>query len=241
MEFGRALCRVDRRDRRQRDDRAGLGRQRELPQPAEVEPLPIRKPHADVDQPVIAPERRGLLSKKTAGQLAGDLCDREAGLGGPRGIDVQTELGIPSLRHHDVHQPGDLLKGLGRARQPTIPASGRSSPKILTSTGSGLPARSPSMSCSSMTNSIVMPGISFAKIARCASTTSSAARARSERGLSRTTISPVFCGWRIPQLRPRTPREAGHLRRFLQHGLEPLHHAVGLWQRRAFRGPVVDM
>ena len=49
------------------------------------------------------------------------------------------------------------------------------------------------MSCSSCTNSIVIPGICAAKVARCSSITSSARRLRAPGGLSFTTMSPRFC------------------------------------------------
>jgi hypothetical protein len=49
------------------------------------------------------------------------------------------------------------------------------------------------MSCSSCMNSIVMPGISAANVARCSSMISSALRLRAEAGFSFTTMSPRFC------------------------------------------------
>ena len=49
------------------------------------------------------------------------------------------------------------------------------------------------MSCSSCTNSMVMPGICAAKVARCSSMIASALRLRADCGLSFTTMSPRFC------------------------------------------------
>ena len=68
-----------------------------------------------------------------------------------------------------------------------------SSPKILTSIGVGAPSRSPSMSCSSWTNSISASGAASCSFGRRSAMISSADRLRSPRGFSRTRMSPLFC------------------------------------------------
>ena len=65
-----ASARVDRGRRRERHERARVRGQRELADPAEIEAVRVREPHAHVDQAVAAPERGGHLAEQ-AGPRAG--------------------------------------------------------------------------------------------------------------------------------------------------------------------------
>src|SRR5882724_5724345 len=70
---------------------------------------------------------------------------------------------------------------------------GSSSPKSLTSTGSGEPSRSPIMSCRIWGNSTITPGALCSICERRSLITSLVPRCRSERGFIFTRMSPRFC------------------------------------------------
>ena len=242
MQLRLALGDLDRGRRRQRHDRA-RGRGRAGTRGSSRGRTAARRG--------IAPARRsaGRLAGRTsppgrAGpcrQLARHLLDREARPSPPAsGRCARSARGCRAAARRCPRG-----RGSSRGAPPSAPPADqrrrgrrrRSSPRPAP----GSPSRSPSMSCSSMTNSIVMPGICFSKTARCSSMTSSAVRFRADRGFSRTTMSPVFCGRREhAQLRAGPAGEARDLGRVRQHVLDALQHAVGLGQRRALGRPVVD-
>ena len=153
-----------------------------------------------------------------------------------------SSSGLPLLRNHEVHEPVDLSRRLGRARRPAVPSSARSSPKILTSTGSGLPSRSPSMSCSSCTNSISIAGhLPARSCARCSSMTSSTSVvALAARLQPHQDVAAVLLGREHPQLGAGAPGEAGDLRCRLQDAPRSAAACGRSRQRRALGVTVVD-
>jgi hypothetical protein len=91
--------------------------------------------------------------------------------------------------------------------------------------GSAVPRRSPSMSCSSCTNSISTPGSSCAKRARCSEMISSTSLSRCAARLEvDEDVAAVLLGGEHAHLGAGSAREPGHFGRALQHRLEPPQH-----------------
>ena len=119
-----------------------------------------------------------------------------------------------------------------RARRGVPGRRRRSSPR----SASALPSRSPSMSCSSCTNSISSQRRRLVQLSRRSVMTSSAVRLRSPRGLRRTRMSPVFCcGREQAQLRAGAPRVGRDLRGVGEDLLDALHLASVSRERAARR------
>jgi hypothetical protein len=95
------------------------------------------------------------------------------------------------------------------------------------------------MSCSSCMNSIVMPGISAANVARC-DDLFRVALARRGRLQLHHDVAAVLLRGEEAELRPGATRESRDLRGSRHHCLDPVHHSVGFRERRALGRPVAD-
>ena len=107
------------------------------------------------------------VAEPAAGELVRRPARRSA-RARPRPPDrsFQVTSGLPRCMPDDVDDAVDLARASPRPARRAPPARSGSSPKILTSIGVGLPSRSPSMSCSSWTNSISASGAASCSFGR---------------------------------------------------------------------------
>ena len=206
-----------------------------------IEPDRVRQTHAHRDASIQQPQV-GAASPSHAAESCCATCStvRPARPAADR-IDGPGDFRVAALHADDVHDAVDLAEHL-LDRFGGLSSTSGSSPKILTSIGVGLPSRSPSMSCSSWTNSIPSSGAASCQLRpQLGDDLLELIGSAAPRGFSRTRMSPVFCAVaNRPSSDPVRREYDATSGVSLQNLLDRPHLAVGLLERGAGRRQVVD-